>query len=180
LWVLAGFPLAALFLIGLRRVDLFEIRYVAGVVPLLTLLAARATTTLAPGRRAARVVAAALVVVLLGALADQQFNGANPRLYDFRGAVREVAAEVRPGDRVLYNPVYLEAVVHYYGPEMHLAPVGDWRAAVRAPGRVFVIGSFLEKRDISARTGAVLAKLEQRRHLVATFQRPQIRVWVFE
>ena len=58
--------------------------------------------------------------------------------------------------------------------------LGDWRAAVRSPGRVFVIGSFLEKRDISARTGAVLAKLEQRRHLVGTFQRPQIRVWVFE
>jgi O-antigen/teichoic acid export membrane protein len=180
LWVLAGVPLVALFAIGLRRPDLFEVRYVAGVVPVLTLLAARATTALAAGRRATRVVAGVLVVVLLGALADQQLNGANPRLYDFRGAVREVSAQAGPGDHVLYNPVYLEAVVHYYGPELHLVPVGDWRAVADSRGRVFVIGSFFDKRDISARTGAVLAKLERTRRLVATFRRPQIRVWVFE
>jgi hypothetical protein len=120
------------------------------------------------------------VLVLLVSLADQQLNGANPRLYDFRGAVQEVVADARPGDRVLYNPVYLEAVVHYYGPELHLAPVGDWRAVARGRGRVFVIGSFFDKREISGRTGAVLANLERTRHLVATFRRPQIRVWVFE
>ncbi|HEY3190346.1 MAG TPA: glycosyltransferase family 39 protein, partial [Solirubrobacteraceae bacterium] len=67
LWILAGFPLAALFAIGLRRPDLFEVRYVAGVVPVLTLLGARATTALAPARRATRLVACALVVVLLAA-----------------------------------------------------------------------------------------------------------------
>jgi hypothetical protein len=180
LWILAALPLAALFVIGLRRPDLFEVRYVAGVVPVLTLLGARATTALAAGRWATRLVAGALVFVLLGALTDQQLNGANPRLYDFRGAVREVAAEARPGDHVLYNPVYLEAVVHYYGPDLHLAPIGDWRAVADRPGRVFVIGSFFDKRDISSRAGAVLAKLERTRRLVATFRRPQIRVWVFE
>jgi 4-amino-4-deoxy-L-arabinose transferase-like glycosyltransferase len=179
LLLLAGFPLAALYAIGLRRPDLFEIRYVAAVVPVLTLLAARSTTTLAPGRWATRVVASAMVAVLLVALADQQLNGANPRLYDFRGAVREIAAVARPGDRVLYNPVYLEAVVHYYGPHLRTAPVGDWRSVAHEPGRIFVIGSFFDKREVSGRTGAVLAKLERTHTLVTTFRRPQIRVWMF-
>jgi hypothetical protein len=178
LLVLVVVPIGALFVIGLQRPDLFELRYVAAVVPVMALLMGRAVTALAP-RRLVRPVAAGLVVVLLVALADQQLNGANPRLYDFRGAVREVAAEARPGDQVLYNPVYLESVVHYYGPKLRLTPIDDWRAVAHARGRIFVVGSFFDKRDISARTGAVLARLERERALVDTFRKPQIRVWVF-
>jgi uncharacterized membrane protein len=180
LWILVAVPVAMLFLIGLRRPDLFEIRYIAGIVPVLTLVMARAVTAMTPNRWAVRLAAGTLVVVLLGSLADQQLNGANPRLYDFRGAVREVAAEARPGDHVLYNPVYLQAVVHYYGPGLRIAPLGAWRAVARDTGRVFVIGSFFDKREISSRTGAVLTELEGRRKLVDTFRRPQIRVWVFQ
>jgi hypothetical protein len=177
--ILAAMPMALLFAIGLRRPDLFELRYVASVVPLLALLGARVVTVLATRPRLVRVVAAALALLLLGALADQQLNGANPRLYDFRGAVHEVAGEAEPGDHLLYNPVYLESVVHYYAPRVHSAPIGDWRAVERSGGRIFVIGSFFDKRAISARTGAVLAELEHDRKLVKVLRRPQIRVWVF-
>jgi len=180
LLLLVAVPMGLLFLLGLRRPDLFELRYVAAVVPMLSLLLGRAITAMVSRPRLVRVAATALVALLLVSLADQQFNGANPRLYDFRGAVSEVAGKARPGDHVLYNPVYLESVVRYYGPALHLAPVDDWRAVVHARGRIFVIGSFFDKRDISARTGAVLARLERERTLVDTFRRPQIRVWVFQ
>src|SRR5713101_2010539 len=180
LLTLVVLPLGGLFLIGLQRPDLFELRYVAGVVPVAALIVARGTTVLAPSKLAARVAMCGVVIVLLALLTDQQLNGANPRLYDFRGAVREVAAHARPGDQVLYSPVYLDAVVHYYGPTLHAEPIDGWRSAVRARGRIFVIGSFLEKRDISGHTGSVLAALEQRRRLVGRFTRPRIKVWEFE
>jgi uncharacterized membrane protein len=180
LLMLVVVPMGLLLLLGLRRPDVFELRYVAAVVPILALLLGRAITAIVSRPRLLRAAAAGLVAVLLLSLADQQLNGANPRLYDFRGAVREVAAKSQPGDHVLYNPVYLESVVHYYGPTLHVAPIDEWRSVLHARGRVFVIGSFFDKRDISARTGAVLARLERRRTLVATFRRPQIRVWVFQ
>jgi uncharacterized membrane protein len=171
-------PVGALFLVGTRRPDLFELRYVAAVVPVLALLLARATTALTMRPAAARVVAGCVVAVLLVALADQQLNGANPRLYDFRGAVDDIEANAGPHDTVLYSPVYLESVVHYYGPNLRLRPIDDWRAALATRGRIFVIGSFLDKRSVSARTGAVLARLEAKRGVVDTLRVPRIRVWV--
>ncbi len=180
LLVVIAVPMAGLFLIGQKRQDLFELRYIAGVVPALALLGARATTTLARSAKAATIVAGVLVILLLGALADQQLNGTNPRLYDFRGAVREVVAEAKPGDQVLYNPQYIHEVVQYYGPHLDAHPFSRWRDAVGAKGRIFLIGSFLDKPDVAKRTGAVLSELEQQRHLVGDFRRPQLRVWILE
>jgi hypothetical protein len=180
LLVVIAVPMAGLFLIGQKRQDLFELRYIAGVVPALALLGARATTTLARSAKAATIVAGVLVILLLGALADQQLNGTNPRLYDFRGAVREVVGEAKPGDQVLYNPQYIHEVVQYYGPHLDAHPFSRWRDTVGAKGRIFVVGSFLDKPDVAKRTGAVLSELEQQRHLVGDFRRPQLRVWVLE
>ena len=78
--------------VGMQQPDLFELRYVAGIVPLLLLIGARGDGLTA--RAPAAAVACCLVVGLsVGALADQQLNGTNPRLYDFQGAV---AAGPRP------------------------------------------------------------------------------------
>jgi hypothetical protein len=177
--LVAAVPMVLLFLVGLQRPDLFELRYVASAVPILALLGARVVTALIPRVRLVPVVAVLLAMLFLVALADQQLNGANPRLYDFRGAVHEIADEAKPGDRLLYNPVYLESVVRYYAPKVDSAPIANWRAASRTRGRIFVIGSFFDKREISGATGAVLARLERERKLVDVFRRPQIRVWVF-
>jgi hypothetical protein len=178
--LLAALPMALLFLVGTQRPDLFELRYVASVVPILALLGARVVTALVPRTRLVPVIATVLALLCLVALADQQLNGANPRLYDFRGAVHEVADVAKPGDHLLYNPVYLESVVQYYAPKVDRAPIGDWRAVEHSRGRIFVIGSFFDKSAISGQTGAVLAKLERERKLVDVFRRPQIRVWVFQ
>jgi hypothetical protein len=44
---------------------------------------------------------------------------------------------------------------------------------------VFLVGSFFDKKEISGRTGTMLSKLEDRRRLVRTIRRPQVRVWEF-
>jgi len=167
----------ALFAVGLQRRDLFELRYVAGVVPALLLLGARAMTTVTPRRMWMRVAACtAVVMLLLGALADQQLNGTNPRLYDFRGALQEVAARAEPGDVILYNPNYLDEVVRYYAPGVEARPIGSNRAKREGRGRVFLLGSFLDKREIAGATGDALSDLEQQRPLLDRFEVPQVRV----
>jgi uncharacterized membrane protein len=179
LLMVAAVPLLALFAIGLQRRDLFELRYVAGVVPVLLLLGARAVAVLPPPRAWPRVVAGALaVIVLLGALADQQLNGTNPRLYDFRGALREVATRAEPGDVILYSPEYLDEVIEYYVPGVEARPLSGAAAAAGAD-RVFLVGSFLDRREIAGSTGDALSDLEHDRRLVDEFRRPQVRVWVF-
>ena len=173
-------PVLALFAIGLQRRDLFELRYVAGVVPALLLLGARALTTVTPRRTWTRAAACTVVVgLLLGALADQQLNGTNPRLYDFRGALQEVAARAEPGDVILYSPDYLDEVVRYYAPGVDARPIGTSRGNADETGRVFLLGSFLDKPGTAKATGDALSKLEQERHLVDKFEVPQVRVWVF-
>ena len=179
LLVVAVLPLLALFAIGMQRPDLFELRYVAGIVPLLLLIGARSVTALTDTRPWAAAVACCLVVGLsVGALADQQLNGTNPRLYDFRGALQQVHARAEPGDVVLYNPLYLREVVEYYVPHVHASSL-DGRGRLPRDARVFLVGSFFDKKDISGRTGTMLSKLERRRRLVRTIRRPQVRVWEF-
>jgi hypothetical protein len=181
LLVITLVPVLALFAIGLQRRDLFELRYVAGVVPALLLLGARAMTTVTPLRRRWMRVAActAVVMLLLGALADQQLNGTNPRLYDFRGALQEVAVRAEPGDVILYNPAYLDEVVRYYAPGVEARPIGAEGGKGEGTGRVFLLGSFLDKSEIAGATGDALSDLEQERRLVDRFEVPQVRVWVF-
>ena len=120
--------MTALFVVGSMKRDLFELRYFAGAVPALLLLAARVVTA---DRRSARPLvllgASAAAAALSVALVDQQLNGANPRLYDFEGAFGEIAERAEPGDIVLYEPAYLAEVVDYYAP-------GRRGAARRAPG----------------------------------------------
>ena len=75
---MAAGPMLMLLAVGQLRPDLFEVRYIAGVVPVIVLHAGRALTSLAPSRIAMRIGAAALVLLLLAGLTDQQFNGTEP------------------------------------------------------------------------------------------------------
>ncbi len=121
----------------------------------------------------ATVVAAALGV----ALVDQQLNGANPRLYDFKGALAEIAERAEPGDVVLYEPGYLAEVVDYYAAGIEARPVGS--KLLDGDRKVFVLATerVINAEDTSARLGHELAVLDRQLDIVDVFERPNVRVW---
>ena len=171
--------MAALFVVGSLKRDLFELRYFSGAVPAMLLLAARvvtATTVRRPPRwPSPRCVLTAVMVV---GLVDQQLNGANPRLYDFKGAFdRHRAPTPSQGDIVLYEPVYLAEVVEYYGPDLdgpaRGTPVPDgagvWVRRHRAGAQRRGHGGPARHRARRPRAASA--------HVVDSFERPNVRVW---
>jgi hypothetical protein len=176
----AGLPALALFALGQLKPFVFEVRYFIGAVPLVLLLVARAATTWSP-RRGTQVAVGALATALLAAgLADQQLNGDNPRVYDFRGALTETAERARPGDALVYTPSYLNNVVTYYADDVPARPLGEDPPAVRRGQRVFVLASFLDKPQYRDAAAKAVKQLDRRYELVAEHRYPQIRVWEFE
>lgn len=180
-------PLVLLAGIGLAVQDnLFEIRYVIGTVPAVLLLVSRVVTTAARQRAAATLVTAALVAVLAAGLADQQVNSANPRLYDFRGALERVEDIWQPGDVLVHEPPYLDTVVAYYTSEVRAVPVEDLRGGPRQGvadldhDRVIVLASFLDLEPHARETGRVLSELDEVRSLEHRLTHGQVQVWVFE
>ncbi len=170
-------PMAALFVVGSMKRDLFELRYFAGAVPALFLLSARVVTSTVVRRGPLLLSAAVAAAALSIALVDQQLNGANPRLYDFEGALAEIAERAEPGDVVLYEPAYLADVVDYYAPGVEARPVGS--AVPDADRTVFVLATerVIDAEDTSARLGHELAVLDRQRDIVDVFERPNVRVW---
>src|SRR3546814_3379516 len=77
-------------------------------LPLLLLVIARGATSAARTRLATVSLTVALLALRTAGLVDQQLNGTNPRLYDFRGAVAEIEPTAQPGDVLAYAPDYLE------------------------------------------------------------------------
>lgn len=173
-------PVAALFAVGVFKRDLFEVRYFAGAIPAMVLLAARALRRLNPNRVLAVVTVGALVLSMGVALADQQLNRSNPRIYDFEGALDEVSRRAGVSDRVVFAPLFMNRVFDYYAPQLQ-AEALDLQALPgrREARRVFVVGSFLDMKAHSGTVGAALAEFEQRRRLIDRFERPQVKVWVF-
>jgi hypothetical protein len=175
----AGLPAVVLFGLGQLKPFVFEVRFFIGAVPLVLLLVARALTSWTL-RQATHLAACALATALLAAgLADQQLNGDNPRVYDFRGALGDIAERARPGDVVVYAPHYLNHVVEYYAEGVEARPLGDDVPRPARGGRVFVLGSFLDKRQYRDATTSAVRRLERRNELVAQRRYPQIRVWEF-
>lgn len=120
---IAVIPAAILFVIGLQKRDLFEIRYFAAAVPALLLLFARVATGWTTSRLGRIALAAGLVATMAVGLADQQLNGTNPRRYDFEGALARVQREMRPGDTLVYEPGFLQPVISYYVPKLNARPL---------------------------------------------------------
>jgi uncharacterized membrane protein len=176
----AAVPGIMLFGLGQLKPFVFEARYFIGAVPLVLLLIARAVTSWTP-RRTTQLAAAGLATALLAAgLADQQLNGDNPRVYDFRGALQDIAARARPGDVVLYSPQYLNHVVAYYAGGVDARPLGDEPPRPARGRRVILLGSFLDKPQYRKATTDAVRDLERKGELVAARRYPQIRVWEFE
>jgi hypothetical protein len=169
-------PMAALFAIGSRRSDLFELRYFCGSVPAMLLLAARVLTATTVRKVAAFITAGALTAVMLIGLVDQQLNGANPRLYDFKGAFARIEASAKEGDIVLYEPDYLAEVVHYYGPDLKSRVVGT---DVPDGETVWVVATekVLAEKNSAAQLGTQLVKLQQHHRIAARYSLPNVTVW---
>jgi 4-amino-4-deoxy-L-arabinose transferase-like glycosyltransferase/predicted XRE-type DNA-binding protein len=173
-----GGPLVLLFLAGLVKRDLFELRYFAVAAPLLVLLVSRVVTAGFVRARMQAVAAALVMVTLLAGAVDQQVNGANPRRYDFRSALADVSSLARPDDVVLYAPFYLEPVMDYYSPELGARSLSR-DVPMPGPGRVIVVGSFLDDRNVSAAIGEALGQLDFNSELEREIEHARVKVWVF-
>lgn len=172
-------PTVLFVLAGTVKRDLFELRYFAFVVPLLLVLAARTVTRVFPRPRSQAVAAGLAAVLLVGALVDQQLNGANPRRYDFEGALAELTAEAGPDDVILYEPDYLGDVVAYYAPGVDARPIAA-RRGVDDDARIWVVATtrVVDERATAGRVGQALADLEQGgRRVVGRTDVPNVRVW---
>jgi uncharacterized membrane protein len=175
----AAVPALALFGVGLAQRNLFELRYFVGAVPVGLLLMARlASSTENRGPR--RLIVALVVVTLAVGLADQQLNGANPRLYDFRGALALVAARARPGDVVVYEPEFIGPVVDYYAADLDATPLSAGLSLPQYGHRVFVVGSFLDEPNSAAEIGNALHQLSEHGRPAGEFRRPNVEVWEFQ
>lgn len=172
-------PGALLFLVALTKRDLFELRYFVLAAPLLLVVVARAATTLARTRAALAGATVVLLALSSVALVDQQVNGTNPRLYDFKGAVAEIEETARPGDVLAYAPAYLDGVLAYYAPELPGSPLGAVRPET-VDGQIYVVVAerFLTE-ETAGRIGDELAGLEEARGRPDRFERPNVIVWRF-
>lgn len=176
---IAILPIGLLFLAGFEIRNWFEVRYFAVAVPLLLLLGARIITKCASRPRVFLATSTAAVLLLVGAGVDQQINGTNPRIYDFRGALQNVSALSSRDDTMLYSPDFLKPVVDYYAPGVKARFATGKIPKIHGGQRIYVLGSFFDDRAISGRTGTLLSKLEDRYRLVQELRYPRVRVWVF-
>jgi uncharacterized membrane protein len=178
----AVLPAIGLFVLGQLKPFVFEVRYFIGAVPLALLLLARALTSWARRPAVIALACGAATVVLGLGLADQQLNGSNPRVYDFKSAINDIEARAKPGDMIAFTPSYLDHVVAYYedgGLEMKpIATDGDVPSPKRGQ-RVFVLASFLDKPQYRDLTEEVVTRLSRRHQLVHRASVPQIRTWEF-
>lgn len=172
-------PAALLLAAGMAKPFLFEIRYFVATAPLLIVLVARGLSAWTSSRRSLAVLSTAVVAVLGVATVDELLNGANPRRYDFKGALAQVEAKMRPGDVLVYEPQYLENVIGYYGEDLRAAPLDEGIPDRRWAKRVFVLSSFQDLSVHRRATQRALRRLAQDRTRVDSFSRPQVEVQVY-
>jgi uncharacterized membrane protein len=173
-------PMAALFVLGQKKPFIFEVRYFCAAVPMALLLLGRLVSGWVRPAAACVAITAATATVMGAAAADQQLNQSNPRVYDFKGALARIHRHARPGDQVLYAPPYLNTLIGYYNPGVPARRLDRGLPKRHHSGRVFVLASFLDHKDIQQQTAQSIRQLRrQGRHLVGAFHLPQIRVWEF-
>jgi hypothetical protein len=176
----AALPALLLFGLGQLKPFVFEVRYFVGAVPLLLLLVGRALTSWPARRGATALAAAATFAALAAGLADQQLNGSNPRVYDFKGALTALEDRARPGDIVVFTPPYIDTVVAYYGDgRLDARPLERGLPEPRDGRRVFVLASFLDKPVYRDAAEKAVRELDRDHRLVSRERHPQIRIWEF-
>jgi uncharacterized membrane protein len=176
----AVLPAIALTALAFFQPFIFELRFNLTAVPMIMLLGARVASAVPVSRAGRFALVGAVSATLLAGAADQQFNGANPRLYDFKGALGEVNERAQPGDVILYQPYFLNNVIEYYSPDIEArngsAPQpGELQTAPE----IFVLRSFSDDPAAVRATDATLATLRQSRTQVERIDKSQVKVWVF-
>lgn len=172
-------PAAMLTALALGQPFLFELRYNITAVPLMLLLGARAATAWPHGALGRRTVVVAAIAALGVGLADQELNGANPRTYDFEGALHKVDSRSGRDDVLMYRPNDLNNVIAYYPPGLRARRLGERMPAASVP-RVFVLESFFEDPANGEAVRGALVKLRRERSLVGRFHFSQVEVWEFQ
>jgi hypothetical protein len=174
-------PGAVMFGLGVVKRDLFDIRYLSTTIPLLFVLIARSVTGVIRSRRLLVATTGLLVASMIAGLGDQQLNGSNPRLYDFRGALHGVNAQARPGDVLVFDPLDLRGVIQYYSPHLRLAAVGPAPPVTAGSHTVFVLASrpLMNGSSDNAVLGGVLHQLRARDRLVSQRHLSNVDLWEF-
>jgi hypothetical protein len=157
----------------------FEVRNFLILAPLLLLLIARLITGWIRKPTARLVVAGAVLATLLIGLADEQLNKANPRLFDFRGAIRDIQANAGPNALVLLEPPDMRYVLEYYAPNLRSQPLSVAVSAQREGSPLFVLASFQSNKQFFDQTNKVVGQLSFFRTLVRRYNTPQTIVWEF-
>ena len=160
--------------------SLFEVRNFLIFVPLVLLLVARLVTGWIRKPRARMLVAAAVALTLLVGLADEQLNTANPRLFDFRGAIKDITANAGRDGLVLLEPPDMRYVLEYYAPGLRSQPLSRAISAGGEGSPVFVLASFQSNRQFFNATNRAVGQLTFFRTLVRRFTTPQTIVWEFQ
>ena len=172
-------PIVILIIVALFDRELFEVRYFLVAVPLLFLVIARLVTgwIRRPGARLA--AAGVVILTLLLGLWDQQTNDGNPRLYDFRGALKEIKADAGPRSLLVYEPPDMKYVLEYYAPDIRSRPLSKGAPPRRDGSPVFVLASFQDNKQFFDRTNKVVGQMEFNRRLLRKFHTAQTEVWEF-
>ncbi|MBV9660857.1 MAG: glycosyltransferase family 39 protein [Acidimicrobiales bacterium] len=177
----AVIPAMLLLGVGTFKRNLFDIRYMSGVIVALLLLMARLVTGSTRSFRIQAVTSAVLVVLLTASLGDEQVNGSNPRLFDFAAAFHAVDAQYQPGDLLAYAPGDLGLVASYYAPRVRSVSLGSSPPKVAAGQKLFVLASqTLMGPGQPAQVGHDLAELRNRSREVDIIKKANVTVWVFE
>jgi uncharacterized membrane protein len=160
--------------------SLFEVRNFLILVPLVLLLVARLVTGWIRKPAARLLVAGGVVLTLVIGLADQQLNKANPRLFDFRGAIQDIRANGGPNSLILFEPSDMRYVLEYYAPDLRSQPLAQAVSAGREGSPVFVLASFQGNKAFFNETNKVVGQLSFFRKLVRRSTTPQTIVWEFQ
>jgi uncharacterized membrane protein len=158
----------------------FEVRNFLILVPLVLLLIARLITGWIGQPRTRLLVAGGVALTLLVGLADQQLNKANPRLFDFRGAIQDIKANAGPSSLILFEPSDMRYVLDYYAPNLRRQPLSVPITAGAEGSPVFVLASFQSNKVFFNATNRVVGQLAFFRTLVRRFKTAQTIVWEFE
>jgi uncharacterized membrane protein len=157
----------------------FEVRNFLILAPLVLLLVARLITGWIRQPRARLLVAGAVMATLIIGLADQQLNKANPRLFDFRGAIEDIKADSGPNALVLYEPSDMRYVLEYYAPKLRRQALSKRLTAATEGSPIFVLASFQSNKAFFNETNRAVGQLTFFRRLVHRFKTPQTMVWEF-
>jgi hypothetical protein len=158
----------------------FEVRNFLILAPLALLLIARLISGWLRTPKSRLLVAGAVALTMVIGLADQQLNKANPRLFDFRGAINDIKANAGPNALILYEPSDMKYVLEYYAPGIRRQVLTRRISAETEGSPVFVLASFQSNKAFFNETNKVVGQLTFFRKLVHRFKTPQTIVWEFQ